>query len=217
MGPEDLRYFNPFADVEKWGNKLPHWQQPGTTVFVTFRLADSLPSHLRIQWQMEREAWLLLHPKPWSPEIEAQYHQTFSRRVDEWLDQGHGECHLRDDECRKPVIETLNHNHGQAYWLHAWVIMPNHVHVLFSLLGDSGLDGETGAWKSVSTRGINKLLHRKGQLWQTGYFDRLVRDADHFVNVIKYIRRNPHIAGLKNGEYGLFESELVLAMAPYRR
>ena len=217
MAPGDLRYFNPFSDVEKWGHKLPHWQQPGATVFVTFRLADSLPAHLRDQWQAERIAWMLLHPKPWSPEVEAEYHKTFSRRIDEWLDQGHGECRLRDRDCREPLVGTLNRCHGQNYWLHAWVIMPNHVHVLFSLLGDATLDGETGAWKSVATRGVNKLLRRRGQLWQAGYFDRLVRDADHFVNVIKYLRRNPQIAGLKHGEYDLFESEMAVAMAPYRK
>ncbi len=159
---------------------------------------------------------MLQHPKPWSEELEREYHQRFSTHIDKWLDEGHGECHLRDRTCREPLVRTLNHSQGQGYWLHAWVIMPNHVHVLYSLLGDATIDGETGAWKSVSTRGINKLLHRGGQLWQASYFDRLIRDADHFVNVIKYIRRNPHIAGLKHGEYELLESDLAVSMAPYQ-
>jgi len=54
----ELRFFNPYAEIRHTGSRLPHWQQQGAVYFVTFRLADSIPSRLRDQWQSEQEAWL---------------------------------------------------------------------------------------------------------------------------------------------------------------
>jgi hypothetical protein len=65
-----LRFFNPYADIHHTENRLPHWQQEGAVYFVTFRLGDSLPSRLLTQWENDRNAWLRLHPEPWSNEIE---------------------------------------------------------------------------------------------------------------------------------------------------
>jgi hypothetical protein len=62
----ELRFFNPHAEIRHTENRLPHWQQEGATYFVTFRLADSIPSEFRSQWANEREAWLRFHRKPWS-------------------------------------------------------------------------------------------------------------------------------------------------------
>ena len=64
----ELRFFNPYAEIRHTGSRLPHWQQQGAVYFVTFRLADSIPSRLRDQWQNEREAWLKVHPEPWTIE-----------------------------------------------------------------------------------------------------------------------------------------------------
>ena len=50
----ELRFFNPYAAIRHTENRLPHWQQEAAVYFVTFRLADSLPSRLLNQWQDER-------------------------------------------------------------------------------------------------------------------------------------------------------------------
>ena len=170
VNPESLRFFNPFANVRKTANKLPHWQQPGATYFITFRLADAVPMALRLQWTEEKRAWLSQHPKPWSAVVEAEYHERFSARMDAWLDAGHGACVLRDTSCRNPVEATLQHLDGSQYWHHGWVIMPNHVHALTSLNESATLEDAVGAWKSVSARDINRPLKRKGTLWQEDFF-----------------------------------------------
>ena len=66
----ELRFFNPYAEVRHTENRLPHWQQEGAVYFVTFRLADAIPAQLRYQWEDEREVWLKFHPEPWSFEID---------------------------------------------------------------------------------------------------------------------------------------------------
>ncbi len=210
---EELRFFDPFAEIRRHGKGLPHWEQPGATYFVTFRLADAVPVELRERWMEERTAWMMHHPKPWSVEVEREYHRRFSQQFDQWLDAGHGACGLREASGRDCVTATLGHSHDRTYWLHASVVMPNHVHVLFSLHPEASLAEEIGAWKSVLARRINRLLGRSGTLWQEDYFDRLIRDEEHFANCVRYIRRNPEKARLREGEYALCESEFAREMA----
>ena len=82
----DLRFFNPYADIRFTANRLPHWQQEGVVYFVTFRLADAIPHKLRTRWESEREAWLRLHPKPWTAEVEHEYHERFSSAIERcWM------------------------------------------------------------------------------------------------------------------------------------
>ena len=69
---QELRFFNPYADIRQTKNRLPHWQQEGAVYFITFRLADAVPSRLLAQWESEREAWLRVHPEPWSTEVERE-------------------------------------------------------------------------------------------------------------------------------------------------
>jgi len=83
---QELRFFNPYANIRQTANRLPHWQQHSAVYFVTFRLADAVPLRLLNQWESERENWLRVHPEPWSPESEQEYHQRFSGAIERWLD-----------------------------------------------------------------------------------------------------------------------------------
>ncbi len=105
----ELRFFNPYADIRFTANRLPHWQQEGAVYFVTFRLADAVPHRLRAQWESEREAWLRVHPQPWSAEVENEYHERFSGAIERWLDAGHGSCILRRHDCAEIVAEALRY------------------------------------------------------------------------------------------------------------
>jgi REP element-mobilizing transposase RayT len=209
MDSPDLRFFNPFADTGVTANRLRHWQQEGALYFLTFRPADAVPEHLLDQWSAEREAWLSHHPPPWTAEAEAEYHRRFSGAMERRLDAGHGSCALRRPECRAHVEEALRHFDGERCAHIAWVIMPNHVHVLVVLNSSFSLEDIVHSWKRHSAVSINRVLGRSGTLWQKDYFDRLVRDQDHFANCVRCIRRNPVKAKLHEGEYTLYESDLV--------
>ncbi len=87
--------------------------------------------------------------------------------------------------------------------------MPNHVHAVFVQNTGWPLEKLLRSWKSFTSRKINSLLGRNGSVWQQDYFDRLVRDEKHFANCVRYIRRNPAKARLRNGEFILYESELA--------
>jgi REP element-mobilizing transposase RayT len=205
----ELHFFNPYADIRFTVNRLPHWQQSGAVYFVTFRLADAVPYHVRTQWESEREAWLRIHPRPWSCEVEREYHERFSGAMERRLDAGHGSCILRRRDCAEIVVVALRYFDGQRLAVVSSVVMPNHMHALFVQNPDWPLEKLLRSWKSFTSRKINSLLGRKGSFWQPDYFDRLVRDHQHFANCVRYIRRNPVKARLRDGEYILYESELA--------
>jgi REP element-mobilizing transposase RayT len=205
----ELRFFNPYADIRFTTNRLPHWQQEGAVYFVTFRLADAVPKHLRTQWESEREAWLRVHPQPWSDEAEHEYHERFSGAIERWLDAGHGSCILRRSDCAQIVNTALCYFDGNRVPIILAVVMPNRVHAVFVQNSDWPLEKLVRSWKSFTSRKINSLLGRDGSLWQRDYFDRLVRDQKHFTNCIRYVRRNPERARLHSTEYTLYESELA--------
>jgi len=184
-------FFDPYGEVTKTSHRLAHWQQGQVWVFVTWRLRDSLPKAKLDQWQEERRIWLALHPEPWDERTEAEYHDRFSRQIDEWLDRGNGSCVLKEAANARIVAEALRHFDGQRYEIASFVVMPNHVHVLFRPLGDHALPDILKSWKGFSAREINKRTGKLGELWQSDYWDRLIRNERHFLKVVEYIRANP--------------------------
>jgi putative transposase len=208
----ELRFFNPCAEIRHTENRLPHWQQKGAVYFVTFRLADAVPTRPRNQWETDREAWVKVHPEPWNAEIEREYHQRFSGAIERWLDAGHGSCLLRQRKWAEVVADTLRHFEGERVVMISFVVMPNHVHALFVQNPVWPLEKLLQSLKRFTTREINKLLGRVGNLWQRDYFDRLVRDEIHFANCVRYIRRNPEKAKLPPNEFILWQSEIALAI-----
>ncbi len=130
------------------------------------------------------------HPQPWDERTEAEFHQTFSRQIDEWLDAGHGSSLLRDPAMAQIVADAFLHFHGQRYDLDAFVVMPNHVHVLFQLRAGELLEKVIHSWKSFTSKQIVKTTGLKGVVWMEDYWDRIIRNERHLDAVREYIRGN---------------------------
>lgn len=210
MDPREIRFYNPFADLVQSHNRLPHREQFQATYFLTFRLADSLPQELIIQWKLKRKAWLDSHPTPWTQSQESDYHRKFSSTIERWLDAGYGQCPLKDPTYRNVVKKVLGHFDNSRCYHFAWVIMPNHVHTLTTLIADWPPKKALQSWKRQSTHEIGELLGKDiKSLWQKDYYDRLIRDRQHFANCVRYIRRNPEHARLPTTEYSPYESDEV--------
>lgn len=149
------------------------------------------------------------HPAPWNSETEQEYHNRFSNAIERWLDAGYGSCVLRKIECARIVDSAIRHFDAERLALISSVVMPNHVHALFVLHPECSLEDLIRSWKTFTARSINQLIGRSGNLWKRSYFDRLVRDEQHFANCVRYIRRNPAKARLSEYEYILYESDLA--------
>jgi len=192
-GTSDVLFmpFDPHDCAEIHSRRLPHWEQPGCTYFITFRLADSLPQDKLQQWREERSQWLKEHPQPISEEDFADYQRLFPDRLEQWLDGGYGECLLCRDDVSNIVERALRHFDGERYTLGEFVIMPNHVHVLVTPLGEHTLTDILHSWKSYTAHEINRMLQRTGLVWQEEYFDHIVRDTHSVERFAIYIAQNP--------------------------
>jgi len=176
----------PFLE-DTWRSRdyLPHIDSPGLIQSITFRLADSLPQGVLDRWSAEL-----------ADKSEADRQTAREQRIAQWLDQGHGACHLQDRRIAELVEDALLHFDGERYRLLAWCIMPNHVHVLIETVPGHGLDSVLHSWKSFTAKEANRLLERTGPFWQVEYHDRFIRDDAHFANATRYIENNPVKAGL---------------------
>ena len=195
--------FDPHVEVNITRRRLPHWRQSGATYFITFRLADSLPQSVLHQWRHERAIWLRWHPAPWSADEQLEYEERFTYRLQEWLDAGTGACHLRRPDVRAKVERSLLHFDGKHYDIDAFVVMPNHVHLVIAPREGFHLSMILRGIKGVSANGCNKLLGRKSTFWMDESYDHIVRDASELIIFRNYIAANPEKAGLKRDEYSL--------------
>ena len=164
---------------------LPHFDGRAIPQFITLHLADSIPNKVIQCWEQE-----LRHLGDEQDRILLQ------KRIERYLDQGYGNAFLKDTEVAKIVQDSLLKFDGVRYSLFSWVVMPNHSHSLLTRFEDRELAQLMHSHKSYTAHEANKLLNRTGQFWMDEYFDRYIRNAEHFRNAIKYIENNPVKAGL---------------------
>src|SRR6184192_2878324 len=196
-----FRALDEHGDIKIARRHMPHWEQEGATYFVTFRLADSIPNTLLTEWHDELQTWLKFHPRPWDHKTAKEYERRFVDGPEKWLDRGHGECHLRNQRLAAIVANALRHFDRERYRLDAFVVMPNHVHVLVQPKSGHSLSEILHSWKSFSAHSINKALHRKGDFWMEESHDRMVRDFEELERYRDYIKENPVAAKLGEGEF----------------
>lgn len=174
------------------GNQLPHWTVDHAVYHVCFRLADSVPAEKLAEWEAERKCFSERQKAgiALSDDDIARMRYVYSENVERYLDSGHGSCLLRSDGALAVVLDTLRHDDGAAYRLHAYGIMPNHVHVGVEPFKDASLSEIVRTWKSVSAHRINRKLGRKGELWQSDYYNHVIRTAREYAFQMKYIAGN---------------------------
>jgi carbamoylphosphate synthase large subunit/REP element-mobilizing transposase RayT len=206
-----FRGFDPHGEVVQRRRNLPHREQPGGTYFVTFRLGDSVPQPLLVQWREEQKNWLKHHPKPWDWKTEREHKRRFVEDREDWLDRGHGSCLLRDSRAGQIVADALRHFNFKRYVLDAFVVMPNHVHVLVQPTAGHSLADIVHSWKSFTANAINRALDRDGQLWMPESYDHMVGDWRELLAWRQYIAANPEKAGLSDGQFVL---EQMHALVP---
>lgn len=207
---------------EHYRRKLPHFQQPGQSYFVTFILAGAMPVGA-----MRKYSEVLEHAKNNLQELELKIKEkdlNLIRRSSE-IQQAQKEYQIAQRKYRltydkmlhkihshnfsllalgnlKTIHETLNFWKGKRLHNHAWCIMSNHVHWVVSLFDvDKNnkpvyLEDILHSAKLFTARQINANENRSGQLWEHESFDTTIRNDKHFMNVVNYTIHNPVSAKL---------------------
>jgi putative transposase len=229
MRHTDASYFNPKEEVGVIHRQLPHWDQAGTYAFVTFRLNDSLPRQLVHQLTKERAE--LLSAAGIDPEVVAFKAESFRRNEllstaldklpdreasrlrwrlfaawDAKLDKVCGQCWLRKSDASRIVSDGLLKFDNDRYTMAAFVIMPNHVHLLAAFREPGMITTQGAEWRRFFAREINAMVGSSGHFWQEDQFDHLVRSEVSFDRIRRYIIDNPEKAKLRCGEYRLYVS-----------
>jgi putative transposase len=107
------------------------------------------------------------------------------------------EACFSDFQCARIAVSGIRDAHeAETADALAWVIMPDYVHWLFQLREDSSLSVVVKRYKAVTAQRINRLLGRKGSLWQRTFFDHAVRRDEDIQDIARYIVMNPLRAGL---------------------
>jgi REP element-mobilizing transposase RayT len=106
---------------------------------------------------------------------------------------------------RDIVFDCCLKENTHRFDLHAAVVMPDHVHLIYSpLRRDDGwsytLPETMKAIKGRSARFINIALKRSGPVWQEEFFDHVLRSNDSLVDRVDYVCQNPVRAGLVRQE-----------------
>jgi len=182
---------------------LPHVKREGAAYFVTFRLADSLPKEVLMKFLAEKAERLrrleILRADERKgtksnpiPETEEEIERDYHRKVELYLDKGAGECVLRRAEIGQLAAGALRFFADQRYRLDAWVIMPNHVHVVFWPMPNQLVSDIVKTWKQFVALRANRLLNRVGtELWQREPFDHWIRNDEEHARCCRYVIQNP--------------------------
>ena len=165
-----------YAAMTYYERNLPHWHPDGRWIFVTWRLHGSLPAELLARLQETKE----------------QANKRFAR-AELVLDRAScGPLWLKDQRVARKVVECIHFGSATLnfYDSIAYVVMPNHVHLLIQ--PRVPLKRITAGIKGVSSREANGVLGRAGRtFWQVESFDHWVRNEAEGAKIKEYIENNP--------------------------
>lgn len=94
------------------------------------------------------------------------------------------------------IINSLEYLHNKAELnLIAYTIMPDHLHLLFTLGEKQILSKLLDRFFGFTGHEITRVLNWQEPFWQAGYYDRALRTEEEVETVYKYIIENPVKAG----------------------
>ena len=182
--------------------RLPHYQPKDSILFVTFRLANSLPKNVVVQLLQEREQREINIMCEKNREKKQILLQEEGRRYfghfDSYLDRVMTEIHwLANPVVAEVVKNSILFYDQKIYEVVAFCIMSNHVHLVLNMEKTNvPLHSILQRVKSYSARKANSLLEMKGIFWQRENYDHVVRNSEELKRIVRYVMENPLKAGL---------------------
>lgn len=218
-----------FGNSQNWHDRgyIPHYEADNKYQFITYRLADSLPQQIMAR----APASEALAPLSGAPLSDAAKNIDRQRRIyiEKTLDKGYGSCILAIPELAKQIVSSWQFFNKQKYDLIAYVVMPNHVHLLIKVYPNEKIGNLVRSWKLYTTNFVLNNTHLlniylkaasesgapssgniqsssqnaasesgapdknsgKFTIWQREYWDRFIRDQNHYDQTITYIHNNP--------------------------
>lgn len=192
---------------KSYRRNLPHIQPADATLFITIRLAGSLPKNVLEELHQEqiRMEQYVKCIKNSSEQNRRRYRnqRLWFAKYDSYLDSAKtGPTWLNEPQIAQIVYDSILHLHNKVYELDTFTIMPSHLHIVFKPLVEPdailpySLAKIMHSLKRYTAREANKILDRTGKFWQHESYDHVVRDEEERQRIIRYILNNPVKAGL---------------------
>src|ERR1035441_4457607 len=109
---------------------------------------------------------------------------------------------FRHERWAKLMLSTIEHYDGTGYQLHAYVIMPDHLHLLITPL--ETIEKSAQLIKGGFSFRAKRELEWNGDIWQPGFTDHRIRDEEDWQYHLAYIQNNPVNSHLVN-DVALYE------------
>lgn len=187
------------TDKTYYRRNLPHIQPPDSVLFVTFRLAGSLPAEVQAALRLEKlraEYAAMQGNKQALVEARKRYFARWDAALDLATE---GPRWLGEPPVSAAVATVLHQLQNEGcYWLLSFCVMPNHVHVLVQTpeLLQRPFYHTLQLLKGRSARAANQMLQRTGTFWQPESYDHVAANAAETRRILTYIVNNPVKAGL---------------------
>ena len=130
-----------------------------------------------------------------------QYPERLHHKTPSWVEEG-SIFHIRircspdntvvliQPDVAGALLESARFYMDKGRWfLHLFLVMPDHIHALVSFPKDKVMSRVVGDWKRY-------LARQQGICWQNNYFDHRIRNTEEYLEKAGYIRRNPVVKEL---------------------
>ena len=107
---------------------------------------------------------------------------------------------MKEEEFLNLVCDDLRYYLDQSRAsLHGYVLMPDHVHLVISLLDGQDVSELVKVIKQRTTKVWNRRHGENGKIWQKGFYDHVIQDERDFMEHLEYMHKNPIKHGLAEG------------------
>jgi type I restriction enzyme R subunit len=192
-------------DIEQIRRRqLPHWDVPGATYFVTTCLEGSIPAQglLELNEPRHRNRSMTKPDVFTQDQWNVRLWKLQFKEIDEWLDAKPARRDLESPELAQIVVNAMFHFAGNRYDLLAYVVMPSHIHWVFTPLASwtdslsaddkrSPRERILYSFNRFTATQCNKLLQTQGAFWQGESYDHWIRHVDELERIILYVEANP--------------------------
>ena len=126
--------------------------------------------------------------------------EAYRRQLPHWRLQGavysvNWRIHKNQFELNGPersvVVAAIRHFEDARYDLHAYAVMNDHVHAILRPFIGYSLETIIHSWKSYSAYQLQHAFGRVGRVWQEEYFDKILRNKEHYYRLVRYVLQNP--------------------------
>jgi len=192
-----------FEYKEFYRTNLPHYQPEGGIFAVSFRLAFNLPESIIESLKADKSEYEIISSTltdsekgRYDLEFKRNYFADFDRFLAKYQDSPDWLKNYKIADCVQDSFIFLNQ---KKYILHCYTIMPNHVHLIIEPVMKNNsyyaVSEILQSLKGYTARECNKILNRKGQFWQHGHYDHMIRDDNDYNYQVEYVKNNPVKAG----------------------